>query len=44
MSIKVLIVDDSALMRELLSVTIGGEPNIAVVRTAPDPLLAQEII
>ena len=44
MSIKVLIVDDSALMRALLTEIIGGAPDIEVVGTAPDPLVAREMI
>ena len=44
MSIKVLIVDDSALMRALFTEIIGGAPDIEVVGTAPDPLVAREMI
>lgn len=44
MSIKVLIVDDSALMRALLSEIVGGAPDIEVVGTAPDPLVARDMI
>jgi two-component system, chemotaxis family, protein-glutamate methylesterase/glutaminase len=44
MSIKVLIIDDSALMRALLSEIVGGAPDIEVVGTAPDPLVAREMI
>lgn len=44
MSIRVLIVDDSALMRALLAEIIGGTPDIEVVGTAPDPLVAREMI
>lgn len=44
MAIKVLIVDDSALMRALLSQIIGGVPDIEVVGSAPDPLAAREMI
>lgn len=44
MSIKVLIVDDSALMRALLTEMIGGAPDIEVVGAAPDPLIAREMI
>jgi len=44
MAIKVLIVDDSALMRELLSEMLRGEPDIVVVGTAGDPLIARERI
>lgn len=44
MSIKVLIVDDSALMRALLTEIIGGAPDIEVVGAAPDALQAREMI
>lgn len=44
MSIKVLIVDDSALMRALLTEIVGGAPDIEVVGAAPDPLVAREMI
>lgn len=44
MSIKVLIVDDSVVMRALLADIIGGAPDIEVVGTAPDPLAAREMI
>lgn len=44
MSIRVLIVDDSALMRALLTEIIGDAPDIEVVGSAPDPLAAREMI
>ena len=44
MAIKVLIVDDSALMRALLTEIIGGAPDLEVVGSAPDPLVAREMI
>ncbi|HEY4198998.1 MAG TPA: chemotaxis response regulator protein-glutamate methylesterase [Devosiaceae bacterium] len=44
MSIKVLIVDDSALIRELLSRTLGRDGDIVVVGTAEDPIVAREKI
>ena len=44
MAIKVLIVDDSALMRAMLSEIIGGAPDLEVVGTAPDPIAAREMI
>jgi len=43
-SIKVLIVDDSALIRALLSEIINAQPDMEVVGTAPDPLVARERI
>ena len=44
MAIKVLIVDDSALIRALLSDIINAQPDMQVVGTAPDPLVARERI
>lgn len=44
MAIKVLIIDDSALMRNLLTEIIGGAPDLEVVGSAPDPLAAREMI
>ncbi|MDA8107891.1 MAG: chemotaxis response regulator protein-glutamate methylesterase [Betaproteobacteria bacterium] len=40
----VLVVDDSALMRKLLSEIVNGEPDLEVVGAAPDPLAAREMI
>ncbi len=42
--IKVLVVDDSMLMRELISSNIGKDPSIEVVGTAADPFDAMEKI
>ena len=42
--IRVLIVDDSALMRGLLSEMINQAPDVEVVGTAPDALSAREMI
>lgn len=42
--IKVLIIDDSALIRQLLTEILGADPEIRVVGTAPDPLIAREKI
>lgn len=44
MAIKVLIVDDSALIRSLLTDIINGQPDMEVVGAAPDPLVAREKI
>ena len=38
--IKVLIIDDSALVRKLLSEVLDSDPDISVVGTAPDPIIA----
>ncbi len=42
--IKVLVVDDSALIRALLSEIINQEPDMEVIATARDPLVAREKI
>ncbi len=44
MPIKVLIVDDSALMRALLTEIVGSAPDLQVVGAAPDALAAREMI
>jgi two-component system chemotaxis response regulator CheB len=44
MKIKVLIVDDSALIRSLMTEIISSQPDMEVVGTAPDPLVARELI
>jgi len=44
MPIKVLVVDDSALVRQMLSEIINSQPDMKVVGTAPDPLVAREQI
>ena len=42
--IRVLVVDDSALMRQLLSEILDAASDISVVGTAPDPYVARERI
>ena len=42
--IKVLIVDDSAIVRKLLTEALAGEPDLEVVGTAPDPYIARDKI
>lgn len=42
--IKLLIVDDSAIVRKLLSKELDGKNGIRVVGTAPDPYVAREKI
>lgn len=44
MTIKVLIVDDSAVMRGLLTEALSEAPDIKVVGAAPDPIAAREMI
>ncbi|MGD0058509.1 MAG: chemotaxis response regulator protein-glutamate methylesterase [Verrucomicrobiia bacterium] len=40
--IKVLIVDDSAIVRQVFSTELGREPDIEVVGVAPDPYVARD--
>lgn len=42
--ITVLVIDDSALIRKLLTEIINKEPDMEVVGVAPDPLVAREMI
>ena len=42
--IRVLIVDDSALIRKLLTELLSSDPSLYVVGTAPDPYVAREKI
>lgn len=42
--IKVLVVDDSSLLRQLISSILSEQPDIEVVGTAPDPIIAREKI
>lgn len=42
--IKVLIVDDSAIVRKILSDAIAAESDLEVVGTAPDPFIARDKI
>jgi two-component system, chemotaxis family, protein-glutamate methylesterase/glutaminase len=41
---RVLIVDDSAIVRKILSDALAGEPDLEVVGTAPDPYIARDKI
>ncbi|MDF2567324.1 MAG: chemotaxis response regulator containing a CheY-like receiver domain and a methylesterase domain [Oscillospiraceae bacterium] len=43
-SIKVLVVDDSILMREVITCNISKDSSIQVVGTAPDPYIARDKI
>ena len=43
-NIKVLVVDDSALIRSLLTEIINSQPGLEVVGSAPNPLVARELI
>jgi two-component system chemotaxis response regulator CheB len=42
--IKVLIVDDSAIVRKVLTDALSGETDIEVIGTAPDPFVARDKI
>jgi len=42
--VRVLIVDDSAVIRQLLSMLLAEDPEIEVVGTASDPFIARERI
>jgi two-component system, chemotaxis family, protein-glutamate methylesterase/glutaminase len=42
--IRVLVVDDSAIVRRILTDTLDAEPDIKVVGTAPDPYVARDKI
>ena len=42
--IKVLVVDDSALVRKLLTEILGGDPALEVVGVAQDAYVAREKI
>lgn len=44
MTIKVLVVDDSALIRSVMTEIINSQADMQVVGTAPDPLVARELI
>lgn len=44
MKTKVLIVDDSALIRSVMSEIVNSQPDMEVVGTAPDPLVARDMI
>ena len=42
--IKVLVVDDSAVVRQILQAALSADPEIEVVGTAPDPFVARDMI
>lgn len=44
MKIRVLVIDDSALMRSLLTEMINSAPDIEVIGAAPDAVIAREMI
>lgn len=44
LAIRALVVDDSALMRQILTKTLSSDPEIEIVGAAPDPYVAREMI
>ena len=44
MKIKVLIIDDSALIRSLLTEMINEQTDMEVIGVAPDPIIAREMV
>ncbi len=42
--IRVLSVDDSALMRQIMTEIINSHSDMEMVATAPDPLVAVDLI
>ena len=42
--VKLLVVDDSAVVRDVLSRELGKDPRIEIVGTAPDPYVARDMI
>jgi len=44
MTIKVLIVDDSAVVRQVLTSYLGKQPGIRVIGAAADPFIARDMI
>jgi two-component system, chemotaxis family, protein-glutamate methylesterase/glutaminase len=42
--IRVLIVDDSSIVRKILTEALAGEPDLEVVGAAPDPFVARDKI
>lgn len=44
MPIKVLVIDDSSIVRKALSARLSAAPDIQVVGAAPDPYVAREMI
>src|ERR1044072_4932500 len=42
--LRVLIVDDSAIVRKILAEALSGEPDIEIAGTAPDPYVARNKI
>ncbi|MBY0375910.1 MAG: response regulator, partial [Bryobacteraceae bacterium] len=43
-AIKVMVIDDSAIVRRMLTDMLAGHADIEVVGSAPDPIVAREKI
>ena len=44
MTVKVFVVDDSAVVRQALAHMLAGNPDVELIGSAPNPLLAMEMI
>ena len=44
MKIKVLVIDDSSLIRNIITAIVNEQPDMIVVGGAPDPLVARDMI
>ena len=44
MKLKVLVIDDSALIRSIMREIINSQPDMVLVGVAPDPIIARELI
>jgi len=44
MKIKVLVIDDSSLIRNIITAIVNEQPDMIVVGAAPDPLVARDLI
>ena len=44
MAVKVFVVDDSAVVRQALAHILAGNPDVVLIGSAPNPLLAMEAI
>ena len=44
MAVKVFVVDDSAVVRQALAHMLAGNSDIELIGSAPNPLLAMEMI
>ncbi len=44
MSVRVLVIDDSAIVQKIFTSELSLDPDIKVVGTAPDPYIARDKI